>query len=232
MNMTHKGIVGLIAFGTVLGAVTPAFAQSSMPGPYVVGRIGSQLDADVKFKGKDARTPSTLPRDVDLRSGKSFEGGLGYDFGNFRLESTVGYTAANVDASQLNTGGLITRGRTKTLSIGVAGYYDIDTGTRLRPFVGGGIDAVRVTERLSRLTSTGQGSRISDRDWGIRWHADAGIGYKLTEKTTVELAARYSESSSLKFAGRMPLAAGGTTAATYRPKLSATSITVGLRQRF
>ncbi len=232
MNVMYKRVAGLTAFGGMLFAIAPAMAQSSAQGPYVVGRIGSQVDGDLKFKGKDIAAPSTLPRNVDLRSGKAFEGGVGYDFGNVRVESTIGYTAANVDASQLNTGGLTTRGRTKTLSLGVAGYYDIDTGTRLRPFVGGGIDAVRVTERLTRLSATGQGSSIAGRDWGFRWHLDAGLGYQLTEKTTLELAARYAESSSLKFAGRLPLAAGGSSAATYRPKLSATSVTVGLRQRF
>lgn len=233
MNVTYKRGIGVAVIGAFLGAIAPASAQNATPGPYVVGRIGSQVDADLKFKGKDLRTPSTMPRDVDLRAGKSFEGGLGYDFGNFRLESTIGYTAANVDAGALNTRGLVTSGRTKTLSIGVAGYYDIDTGTRLRPFVGGGIDAVRVTERFSRISSTtGQGSTMAGRDWGFRWHADAGLGYALTGKTVVELAARYSQSSGLNIAGRMPLAAGGSAGATYKPNLSATSITVGLRQRF
>lgn len=232
MNVMYKRLIGLAVFGGAMGAISPAIAQETAAGPYVVGRIGSQLDGDLKFKGKDVASPSTLPRNVDLRNGKAFEGGLGYDFGNFRVEGLVGYTAANVDASGLNTGGLVTRGRTKTLSIGVAGYYDIDTGTRLRPFVGGGIDAVRVAERLSRVSATGQGSSLNGRDWGFRWHLDAGVGYALTNKTTVEIAGRYGESSGLRFNGRLPTAAGGSAATSYRPTLSATSITVGLRQRF
>ncbi|WP_010546266.1 hypothetical protein [Sphingomonas elodea] len=96
---------------------------------------------------RDAAVAGAVHR---YREGYGDGGTRGDDFGKFRLGSTLDYTAANVDAGGLNAGGLVTRGRTKTLSIGVAGYYDIDTGTRLRPFVGGGIDAVRVTEPTPR----------------------------------------------------------------------------------
>ena len=73
---------------------------------------------------------------------------------------------------------------------------------------------------------------MNGRDWGLRWHADAGVGYSLSDSTTVELAGRYAQTTGLQFAARMPLANGGTVATSYKPKLTATSITVGLRQRF
>lgn len=220
-----------VTAGTLLAG--SASAQTTIGGPYIVGRIGSLIDSDLKMKGPDTAPPSTFPANVDFRRGKSLEGGVGYDLGGFRLEATVGYTAARANAKRLDTASLVSDGRSKTLSLGLAGYVDVPVEGPLRPFVGGGIDVVRVTERLSRTTRTGgQGSTMNGRDWGLRWHADAGVGYALSDSTTVELAGRYAQTTALQFAGRMPLANGGTLATSYKPKLTAASITVGLRQRF
>ncbi|MFV0922708.1 outer membrane protein [Sphingomonas parapaucimobilis] len=223
-----------LAIATAMTAMAaPASAQVTIGGPYIVGRIGSLIDSDLKMKGPDTVPPSTFPANVDFRRGKSLEGGLGYDLGGYRLEATVGYTSARANAKRLDTASLVSDGRSKTLSLGLAGYVDVPVEGPLRPFVGGGIDIVRVTERLSRTTRTGgQGSTMNGRDWGFRWHADAGVGYALSDSTTVELAGRYAQTTGLQFAGRMPLANGGTAATSYKPKLTATAITVGLRQRF
>ena len=223
-------ILSIVAAGTALS--TPASAQTTIGGPYIVGRVGSLIDSDLKMKGPNMAPPSTFPANVDFRRGKSLEGGLGYDLGGFRLEATVGYTAARANAKRLDSASLVSDGRSKTLSLGLAGYVDVPVEGPLRPFVGGGIDVVRVTERLSRTTRAGgQGSSMNGRDWGLRWHADAGVGYSLSDSTTVELAGRYAQTTGLQFAARMPLANGGTVATSYKPKLTATSITVGLRQR-
>lgn len=232
--MSKTFIALTIAAATAGIAISaPASAQSTVAGPYIVGRIGSLIDSDLKMKGPNTAPPSTFPTNVDLRRGKSLEGGLGYDLGGFRLEATVGYTSARANAKRLDTASLVSDGRSRTLSLGLAGYVDVPLEGPLRPFVGGGIDVVRVSERLSRTARTGgQGSTMNGRDWGVRWHADAGLGYALGEGTTIELAGRYAQTTGLRFAGRLPLANGGTVATSYKPKLTATSITVGLRQRF
>lgn len=232
--MNYTNLVLLPIFASAIGIATPAAAQESAhgTGAYVVGRIGAQIDSDLKFKGKDLAAPSVMVADVDNRKGQAFEAGVGYALGDFRLEGTVGYTAASV-SKRLDVKSFTTTGRTKALAIGVSGYYDVNTGTALRPFVGAGLDLVRVTERFTRVRLSDKvTNKVNDRDWGFRWHLDAGVGYAVGEGATIELAGRYAQTTDLAFAGKQPLANTGSATYTYRPKMTATSLTVGLRQRF
>lgn len=224
----------LIAAACLLAplAATPAAAQDRVGVPYVVGRLGVQLDSDLRSKGRDIATPSTVPGNTDFRRGSAGEAGIGYDFGNFRVETTIGYETAAVNAKALDTGGLTTTGRTKALNLGVSAYYDFGVAGPLRPFVGGGIGASRVSTSFSRVTAAGIGSRIDDRDWGFRWHAGAGVGYDLSAATTVEVGARYSRTTGLRLSGTQPGAGTAQVPYEYRPRQSATTLLVGLRQRF
>lgn len=46
------------------------------------------------------------------------------------------------------------------------------------------------------------GSSYAGKDWGILWHADAGLGIRVTPKATLEVGACYSRTSSLAFNGQ------------------------------
>lgn len=257
----------LAAAAAVLACVvtTPASAQNrSEPGPYAVARAGVQLDSDIKFP-KQPQQPATKPgakpaapipattppgfsRNIDDKAGFTGELGAGYDFGGFRLEGTVGYNTAAVNGAKLGDRSNFADGRLKSLDLGVSGYVDLNPGGRLNPFVGGGIGASRVSLDVSRNANATvpatpaprrAGTQLNGRDWGFHWHADAGIGYALTPKTTLEIAGRYAQTSALDFKGRTVTVTGtGATAvptattAMYKPKTSSTSLMIGLRQKF
>lgn len=74
---------------------------------------------------------------------------------------------------------------------------------------------------------TGTSSSYDGKDWGLLLHADAGIGIKVAPKVTVEVGGRYSWINKLKFEGQ-----SGGAAATFEPKLSTISGTVGVRYAF
>ncbi|WP_137863246.1 MULTISPECIES: outer membrane beta-barrel protein [unclassified Sphingomonas] len=207
--------------------VTPAAAQDGQPtGIYGVARAGLSIDTDARLQGNNPT--GTLQRDTDYRRGFNGELGIGYDAGPFRLEGTVGYTTAGVDKKKAATGGFTADGRTKALTIGAAGYFDLPVSERVVPYVGGGIGLSRVDSRLSRLSgSPATGSRYSGKDWGFNWHLDAGLGIAATQSTTIELGARYSRTSSLRFDGF-----NGASKAEFRPRLSGWSALVGIRQAF
>jgi opacity protein-like surface antigen len=241
-----------LSFGLV--AAQPALAQSQ-PGPYGVARAGVQLDADLKGpkpatnNNPKAPTPTptttgVLPRDIDAKPGFTGELGMGYDFGGFRLEGTVGYSNAALNADRLTDRTLTGSGRMRSLDLGVAGYVDFNPAGQFKPFIGAGIGASRVDLRATRLAlpATGRtpavvaaaaGTRISDRDWGFRWHLDAGAGYALTPTTTLELAGRYTRTSGLDFTSQTRATAGATPVTQiYKPRASSTSLMLGLRQKF
>lgn len=244
-----------LATGFSLLAAPSASAQSE-PGPYAVARAGVQLDADLKGPKPatvvtparpGATTPTAigvLPRNIDAKPGFTGELGMGYDFGGFRLEGTVGHNTAALNSARLSDRAFAGSGRVKSLDIGVAGYVDFNSEGRLKPFVGAGIGASRIDLRATRLavpaTATTQaqaaqiaGTRIRDRDWGFRWHLDAGAGYALTPTTTLELAGRYSRTSALDFTSQSRATTGGPVVTqTYKPRASSASLMLGIRQKF
>jgi opacity protein-like surface antigen len=210
-------------------ASAPAIAQDSpSTGLYGVARAGTTLDTNARFPDNDRRAPATVQRDTDYERGFNGEIGVGYDTGPFRLEATAGYQTAKLDEKRASIGGFTADGRVKTLTFGVAGYIDIAASERVVPYIGGGIGASRVNSRLSRVTGTpAAGSRFSDKDWGLNWHLDAGVGIAATPSTTIELGGRYSRTSKLEFTG-----ASGGAPDSFRPRLSGWSAMLGVRQVF
>lgn len=206
---------------------SPSFAQEAQPGAYGIVRAGVAIDSDFRFPDRDRRAPSNYPENVDFKPGFIGEIGGGYDLGAFRLEGTVGYSHVKLDRKRAGNG-FADDGRARAFSVGVSGYFDIPASEAVVPFVGGGIGASRVDARLARIGGAPDSlSGFRDKDWGFHWHFDAGVGIKASERTTIELGARYTRTSALRLEGM-----GGATATDYRPRLSNTSIMLGIRQGF
>ncbi len=220
-----------IAAAALCAVASPSFAQDAAPdaatGAYGVVRAGVAVDSDLRFRDRDRAAPSTLPKNADFKPGFTGEIGAGYDLGAFRLEGTVGYSQVKLDRKRAGAG-FADDGRVRALNLGVSGYFDIPVSETVTPFVGGGVGATRVEGRLARSIGTPAAvSAFRDRDWGFQWHLDAGVGIKAGDRTTVELGARYTRTSALKFEG-----ANGARAAEFGPRLGSTSVMVGLRQGF
>ena len=72
-----------------------------------------------------------------------------------------------------------------TMSMMVNGYYDIQTGHALKPFVNLGIGA-------SRLKLKDVGVR-SDTDYKFSWGGGAGLSYDLSQNITFDLGYRFMD---------------------------------------
>ncbi|WP_161494998.1 outer membrane protein [Caulobacter sp. BP25] len=213
-----------------LSAAQNAAAQTQGQAPaetglYAVGRVGGVVspkqDIDVD------NLSAAFPNDAKYKTGLTGEIGGGYDFGRFRVEQTIGYASSDVNSGKLASSGLNGDGRTRSLNIIVSGYLDIPVTDRIVPYVGGGAGAARVETRLTGVGARGLTTGFDGKDWGLLWHADAGVGYRLNPKMTLELGARYSQVSRLKYDG-VNAAVGGD----FQPKLSSVSATGGLRYVF
>ena len=98
-------------------------------------------------------------------------------------------------------------------------YWDIDTGTAFRPFIGGGmgISFLYADYKVENRSS------YSDSTTGFAWNAGAGIAYDLNESVTVDLAYR--------FAG-YGYAEARTHNTTTRNYMTANEFLLGLRLNF
>lgn len=226
-RLTHGFMLACMVAIPLAAAATAARAQETPEtGIYVVGRVGGAIAPKQKIDLNDLS--ASFPDDAKYKTALTGQIGAGYDFGRFRIEQTIGYTDSNLKSKDLRADGLDGDGRTRALSMTVAGYVDIPVTDRIVPYVGGGVGAARVEARLSSANAaTGATSSFDGKDWGLMWHADAGVGVRMSPKTTLEFGARYSQISGLKYDGL-----NAATKASYESKLSSVSGTVGVRHLF
>lgn len=73
-------------------------------------------------------------------------------------------------------------GRIKVLAGLVNGYYDFDTGTKLKPFVGAGVGVGQV--KLD-------GGGVDDDDTGFAYKLQTGVAYPINDRLSAQVAYRY-----------------------------------------
>lgn len=74
----------------------------------------------------------------------------------------------------------------ETQSIMLNAYYDIDTGTNLTPYVGGGLGYAKVK---GKMAATGISGSMDDNNFA--WQLGIGVGYTLTNHVTIDAGYRY-----------------------------------------
>jgi len=143
------------------------------------GKGGNAHHASHSHKNQDSTVP-TYPTDTvdtgndcnfNMKNGLVLTGAIGYDFGSARLEGALGYQKhdlKNVDED------------ISLLTVMVNAYYDFDAGSGVSPYVMGGLGMARVDM-----------SWTSDDEDVFAWQLGAGVGYKVAERTTLDLGYRY-----------------------------------------
>jgi opacity protein-like surface antigen len=99
-------------------------------------------------------------------------------------------------------------------------YWDIETGSPFRPFVGGGLGASFIYAEYKPADSPSYSSKSTS----LAWNVGAGIGYDLNESATLELAYRF-----VGFGNAQASRSGGGTTKNY---MTANEFIVGLRLNF
>lgn len=93
-------------------------------------------------------------------------------------------------------------------------YYDLNKDGALQPFVGAGVGLARVKVN---------GGPYHDRDTDFAYQLKAGLGLRLSDQVTGEIAHRYVGAPDLKFRN---------TPAEAKGDFRTQAVSVGLRYRF
>jgi len=175
-----------------------AHAQSSShidPQWYVRGDVGGS------FEDKINSTP-----EVKGKSGWTVHGAVGRTFGDhFRAEGELLYSDAKGKSGD---------GRIKVLAGLANGYYDFDTGTKLRPFVGAGVGVGQV--KLD-------GGPVHDDATGFAYQMQTGVSYPINDRLSTQIAYRYLGINDVKL---------GSGAQSLHGDYHDQAVTVGLTYRF
>ncbi len=166
-----------VALASGLAAPT-TFAQSS--GYYIGAGAGLSLqrDADITGNGVDAS--------IETDPGWAGQLSLGHYYGNgLRAEIEAAYGRSGVDSI---SGGANPGGNISALSGMINGFYDFSTDSALKPYVGFGIGAARLS--YNGVTPIG-GSRTNDRDTVFAYQGIAGVSYDLGNDLALTTDYRY-----------------------------------------
>jgi OOP family OmpA-OmpF porin len=273
ISMLKRMIVAAIALALFLMPVLIPDARAADSRWYVGLNVPVMfIDDSESVERGVAQVPYTANAVNSYKTGFRVSGMLGYEFGSgFRVDGEVFFARANL-------GKLIYKGRTTTEpglgtidipgdhSIPVSGsanqlggmvnvWYDFNTGSRWKPYVGGGLGLVRVdwgdveynrnevaqgaADQLARLDPRfppgdtppklprGTVPELSGTDTVFAYQLGAGLGYEVTDAITVQVGYRMLKSNQLEFTGRSAQAM-----ATATTDMQVHLFEIGLRYRF
>jgi opacity protein-like surface antigen len=80
-------------------------------------------------------------------------------------------------------------GDVQVLSFMLNTYFDIDTGTALTPFIGGGIGVAKIDAEIRARGSVSES--VSDDDVVFAYQGIVGVAYAINANTSLDLSYRY-----------------------------------------
>ncbi|MFM9111241.1 MAG: outer membrane protein, partial [Prochlorococcaceae cyanobacterium] len=178
---------GLLLAGPGRAAEAEPVAYQQGTGFYATVGLGASWPNHVDGQFDDSRlndlgfNPNQRDLKYEMDRGFALDAGLGYDFGPVRAELTYIHNAYSIDnikfgnnwrASSTDGGG----------QNGVMGslYLDINTGTRLTPYIGGGLGYLNQSWGNNRLTNKVTGASFVSRQGDVGmlgWQAKLGLAY-------------------------------------------------------
>lgn len=165
----------------------------SAEGPYVGINLGAAMltDSDLTEPGFSA----------SLESDMGFTGGiaLGYGFNNnMRVEGEFVYQKNDVDKIEALGVNLDAGGDTTSLALLLNGYYDFANSSAFTPFISLGIGMAKVEANDISIAGFQVGS---DDDTVFAYQVGLGVGYAVSEKTSIDLKYRYFGTDDPDFDG-------------------------------
>ncbi|EFA70785.1 P44/Msp2 family outer membrane protein [Cylindrospermopsis raciborskii] len=173
------------------GDVNPDLPASNYGyGSLSVG-FGSQSDVNITKNGQKWAELK------DFNSAFSFNAALGYQFQLFRAELEVGnqfLSPKNLDYD-LNTRfpkrGTLSSGYISASTILLNSYFDIPTGSKFRPYVGGGLGLGIITGKIENFLGS-----YSLNGTAFAYQLKTGLQYEIARKANIFGELKYSSISS------------------------------------
>jgi len=169
---------------------------------YVSGQLGvvSLMDGDITEPG--------FSGEAQYDTGWGIGGAVGHDFGSMRAELEFTYRINDFD--EVSALGTTTSadGDMTSLALMLNGYYDFENSSSVTPYLMGGLGFARVEANDLVLSAFEVGSAD---DMVFAYQLGAGIGFKVSNEVTLDLAYRYFATSDPEF----DVVGGGTTEMEY-----------------
>lgn len=179
--------------------LSPAVVIAS-DGQYISGHIGANWLSDADFNGSPGLTVSS---EVEFDTGLHLGAAYGYDFGEFRVEGEFGYQShefkkmKDIKLNGIPLGDRDADGDIDAFIFLINGFYDVNTGTKLTPYLGGGIGFAVLEIKDLFVEGIVRGD---DDDTVFAYQLAGGMAYELTERIFADLSYRFVATSEPDFA--------------------------------
>lgn len=196
-------------------------AYSAEQGWYMSGNLGLSIisDSDMgsydeedleELTGEDLPAGTTGSAEMSFDKGWMVSAAVGYDFGNFRLESELAYMmndldeiSATVDAPEAPpvTVGFGIGGDVTNLTVLMNGYYDFNADGKMHPYLTGGLGYSFVD-----ATVEVEEAEMSDDDSVFTFQVGAGLLFDMTDNLSLDVRYRYlklSDPLDIDFSGHL-----------------------------
>lgn len=218
-------------------AAAPASAQDMFAGlsPYVRAAVGASFSQDDSAFKLDGGGGFGEVKDGYVLSGAA---GVAFDFG-LRLEGELGWRGERTTSGSGSLGGVRYGAASKIelLTLMANAFYDLDFGSPIVPYVGGGIGWAQAKAKTLTVELDGLGRLSSEQgatESGFAWSLMAGVAYRLSTSTSVDLGYRYLDAGTAETKGSATDAFGFSTGAARKTSQDLTlhEISFGVRYKF
>ena len=141
-------------------------------------------------------TPTLVEGDYDVSfdMGWTVGAALGYRFGAVRVEGEGSYFSANVSKMgdfEIDGDDFDPQPSISVLSLMANGWFDVDTGTIISPFLGIGVGALHGNSSQGlRKPAADDAEVVEHSGWGFAFQGGAGAGIEVTDGLSVRLGYR------------------------------------------
>ncbi len=181
----------------------PIYEQAT--GWYVGLGLGAAWPSETGFRTRNLDNRGFENVNGDLSFGGGFSGDLavGYDFGAIRTELSYVYTRASVNEVSFSENGnnydLSSSGIINKNDVFASGYWDISTGSRWTPYIGGGVGYTNLSTPRIKVSSGGDSVSTGSANQGLfGWQAKLGVSYGVSNVSDVYLEGTYSGASGFE----------------------------------
>lgn len=127
---------------------------------------------------------------MNISGGYVLAAAVGYKWPKYlRTELELYYQSNSIDNVKVNGTKYNASGDIQVLDISLNGYHDINTGTKVKPYFGGGVGAAHLMMDNVAVEGVSLGSDNSNR---MEVHGEVGFSYQLGHEVTVGPSYRYT----------------------------------------
>lgn len=157
---------------------------------YVSGKLTySDASHDVKWSDEDESGKMKFSDNV-------WGGSLAYGVKTGAVRTELELNIKQDAEKKVTEGDETTKATMENNSIMVNAYYDIDTGTKLTPYVSAGMGVSRLKGAI-KWSEPDESGKFSKSKTNFAWQIGAGAAYALTDNVSIDAGYRYTDAGDV-----------------------------------